>query len=216
MSLFNILCRRGVPFLTNQTFEMPVTGFANNETWVTAGTGTVNPVYATSPIQGTQSLLIQTSAQQASAYHTFTAQSTLFVKFRFRIDLGTTSLNPIIATIRNGTTVLATLSMAGTSSHLLRVTSGGGTANSSTDVIPTGTDLYGWFEYAAGTGSNAVARAGWATTDTKPTLVATGGKTCVSSNGTATASANRLYIGHTANTTVTNVFDVVQSAASAF
>jgi hypothetical protein len=200
--------------LVDQNFETPTTGYDNGETWTSAGTGTIDPAESTVVLVGTQSLQFILSGQTGSSYTDFTAQSSLFTKFRFRVA-STNGGNQVIATIRNGTTVLGTLTLVG-ASRVLRATAAGGSNGTSSDVLPLDTDIYVWFEYVAGSGTDAICRAGWATTDTKPSLASTGAKTGVSSNGTATASADRIYLGNTGSGTAEFYFDAVQALGSTF
>lgn len=202
----------GSSFLLNQNFEG--TGYDNGETWTEAGTGTVDEDHTGTVIAGSQSLRINLASQNGSSYTEFTAQSALYIKFRFRVA-STNGGNQVVATIRDGATVLGTLTLAG-ASRVLRATAAGGSNGTSTDVLPVDTNLYVWFEYIQGTGANAICRCGWATTDSKPSLASTGTKTGVSSNGTSTSQPNRLYFGNTGTGIVECFFDVVQAASSAF
>lgn len=202
----------GPTFSLHQNFEG--TGYDNSETWNAAGTGTIDPDESTVVIAGSQSLQLVLAGQTGSTYSEFSAQSSVFCKCRFRVA-STNSGNQVFATIRNGTTVLATFTMAG-ASRVLRATAAGGSNGTSTDAVPVDTDLYVWMEYVAGSGSNAIARIGWATTDSKPSLAATGARAGVSSNGTTTDSGTRFYLGNTNSGTMECFFDVVQVAGAAF
>jgi hypothetical protein len=129
--------------LLDQNFETGTTGYDNSETWVEAGTGTVEAANTTTVIAGTQSLQFILSGQTGSTYGSFSAQSSLFVRFRFRVA-STNGGNQVIATIRNGSTVLGTLTLAG-ASRVLRATAAGGSNGTSSDVLPLNTDIYIWF-----------------------------------------------------------------------
>lgn len=201
-------------YLVNQNFETPTTGYDNGETWTEAGVGTVEAANTSTVIVGSQSLQILLSAQTGSTYVSFAAQGSLFTKFRLRVA-STNGGNQVIATIRDGATIVGTLTLAG-ANRVIRATAAGGTNATSTDVLPLNTDIYVWFEYVKGTGANSICRAGWATTDSKPALTSTGGKTALSSNGTATTDATRIYLGNTANGTFEAFFDVVQALNSTF
>jgi hypothetical protein len=203
----------GPSYLVNQNFETPTTGYDNGESWTEAGTGTVEAANTTTVIVGTQSLQINLAAQTGSTDISFTAQSSLFCKFRFRV--ASTSGNPTIATIRNGSTILGSLILVGVNRTLRTVAAGGSNASSST-TLPANTDIYIWLEFVQGTGANAICRAGWATTDIKPSLTATGAQTCLSNNGTSTAQADHLYLGHSVSSTFQAFYDVVQAAGTAF
>lgn len=200
----------GSSFLLEEGFEG--TGYEN--TWTAAGTGTVDPDESTTVISGSQSLHINLVSQTGSTYSDFTAQSSVFVKLRLRVA-STNGGTQTIATLRNGTTLLASLILAGTN-RVIRANAAGGSNNTSTDVLPVDTDLYVWFEYVKGTGTDAICRVGWATTDTKPTFTAAGGKTAISANGTATVDADRIYLGNTSSGVFEAYFDAVQVSDSAF
>lgn len=210
----------GPSWIIQQGFEG--TGYDNGETWVEAvvSEGTVDPNSTTTVLAGSQSLrlTLPTTQDGASTYNQFTGVSKLYCRMMFRLisfnQVATTSLE--LASIRNGTTTLATLGIYG-QSPLLEVTAAGGSINRTSTAL-SGSTIYIWFEYEAGTGSNAIARAGWSTTITKPTLTASGGQTCVSSNGTATANATRLYLGRTVTTAYryVAVYDEIRALGSTF
>ncbi len=197
-------------WIIKQGFEG--TGYDNAETWTGTGSGTVDPDYTGLVLVGSQSLRLVSSTTTSSTRVEFAGQSKFFCRWQMRlVSVGTG--NQIIATIRVTATVRATLTIA---SGKLRVTSSGGTANDSANNVPTGTDIYLWFEYESGTGSNAVTRAGWSTDATKPTLSAGGATSCVSANGTGTDNVTRLYLGHTGNTIWEQVIDEVRALNTAF
>lgn len=199
----------GSSFLLEEGFEG--TGYEN--TWTESATGTVDEDHTGTVIVGSQSLQVNLAAQTGSTYAAFTAQGSLFCKFRYNV--ASTSGNPTIATIRNGTTILGSLILVGVN-RTMRTTAAGGSNASSSATIPTGTNIYIWFEYVKGTGANAICRAGWATTDSKPALTSTGTQTCLSSNGTSTSDADRLYLGHSVSSTYECFYDAVQVSATAF
>lgn len=204
----------GPSFILEEDFEIPTTGYEN--TWVEAGGGTIDPANTTTVLVGSQSLQILLATQTGSTYHEFASHSSIFCKFRFRVA-STNGGNQIFVSIRSGTTVLANYTMAG-ASRLLRATAAGGGNSTSSDAVPVDTDLYVWIEYEAGPGTLSVARIGWATTDSKPSLASTGAKTGVSTSTSAPAgtSANRLYLGNTGTGTMECFFDAVQVSDTAF
>ena len=204
----------GASYLFNQNFETTTTGYDPPETWVEAGAGTIEAANTATVIAGSQSLQIAMASQAASTYVGFTAQAALYIKFRFRVA-STNGGNQVVATIRDGTTVLGTLTLAG-ASRVMRATATGAGNGTSTDVLPVDTNVYVWFEYIQGTGANAICRVGWATTDTKPSLASTGAKAGVSSGGTSTAAPNRFYLGNTGTGVAECFYDVVQGSGSAF
>jgi hypothetical protein len=200
----------GSSFLLEEGYEG--TGYEN--TWTAAGTGTVDPDEASTVIAGSQSLRVNLSAETGSAYAEVSAQSHLYTKFRLRVA-STNGGNQTIATIRDGTTTLGTLVLIGVN-RVLRVVNPGGGNGSSSATLPTNTNLFIWFEYVQGTGSNAIVRAGWDTSDSKPSLASSGAQTCYNGAGTSTATANRLYLGHSVSSTYECFFDAVQVSATAF
>lgn len=203
-------------FLVNQNFETTTTGYDNSETWVEAGTGTIEAANTSTVIVGSQSLQINLASVPGSTYTEFSAQTSFFVKFRFRVA-STNGGNQLIATIRNGATVVGTLTLAG-ANRVLRATVVGGANGTSTAALPTDSNIYIWFEYIKGTldVSNAICRAGWSSDGTKPNLSSTGTHSAVSTVNATTSDATRLYLGNTANGIVECFYDVVQAASSAF
>lgn len=196
-------------WIIQQGFEG--TGYDHGETWTAAGTGSVDPDSTATVLEGTQSLRIQLTSQTGSTYREVTAAGALYVRMLFRMD---STGNGVLATVRTANTIRATVSRV---SNKLRVQASGGTVNDSTSDLPTGTTLYLWLEYISGTGSDAIARAGWSTTPTKPTLSASGSTTCACTNGSGTGTVNRLYLGTTASTpSLDAVYDQVRGLNSAF
>ena len=207
----------GSYFLVNQNFEGA--GYDNGETWTESATGTVDEDHTGTVIAGSQSLQVNLAAQTGSTYASFTAINDVYCKFRFRVA-STNNGNQVVATIRSGTTVLATYTMAG-ASRVLRATAAGGANGTSSDAVPVDTDLYVWIEYQAGPGTLSVARIGWvavADYTGKPSLASTGAKTGVSTSTSAPAGTNadRLYLGNTGSGTMECFYDAVQVSASAF
>lgn len=198
-------------WLVSQNFETEITGYDNGEAWVESGT--VDPAYTSVVLVGGQSLHINLAGAAGSTYVEFADQTVIYAKMKFRVAL-TNGGNQVIATIRNGATVLATFQMAG-ANRVLRATATGGSNGTSSDVLPVDTDVFVWLEYAVGSGSNSIARIGWATTDTKPNMASTGGKVGVS-NGTNTSLINRLYLGNTGSGTMEVYYDAVQASDAAF
>lgn len=199
----------GSSFLVQEGFEG--TGYEN--TWTESATGTVDEDHTGTVIAGSQSLQINLSGQTGSAYVSFAGQSSLFCKFRFRVASTNGGTQPI-ATIRNGTTVLGTLALAGANRNL-RATAVGGANGTAGDTIATTGPIYVWVEYVKGTGADAIFRCGWSDTDSKPTMTSTGTRTGYST-GSATTDATRLYLGNTNTGTVECFFDAVQVSATAF
>lgn len=187
-----------------ETFE--ATGYDAGNTWTEAGSATPDEDYAgASLIDGSQSLQINVTAQTSSTELTYTlaqADQYFFCKVR---KVGGTS-NPLIVTLRNGTTSLAIISL--TSSDTVTVTASGGTADATTDTFADGTVIYLWLHFTQGSGANAAIRAWASTTGTKPADGGTG--YAESLDGTTTAQGNRFRLGFTASSTCEVIFDTVK------
>lgn len=197
----------GPSYLVNQNFETPVTGYDNGETWVEGGSGTKLPAYAVDPIVGTQSLQISMAGTGGYTSTEFTQQASVICAFRLRIDSFT------------GETALAAFSTPGPGSNrctlflqadgTIRIQLSTGPNNAATDVMPTGTDLWVWMEFTAGSGGDASARGAWSTTSTKPTIVASGGKTCEATGGGEISQAGNILLGSGDAETAVLVYDVI-------
>jgi hypothetical protein len=181
--------------------------------WSETGAGTLNEDYATSPIVGSQGLQVACSANNAAAFLGFTAASSRYEFFRLRID-STAAAGQNFFSFRTTTTARGSVFI--TSAAKLQVQASGGTANTCTDSLPTATNIYVWVEVISGSGADGILRAGWSTDGTKPTLSATGAKSCASTDGTYTSTYNRAYFGATAGSiTYSLVFDRVIGHTSA-
>ncbi|MEO7723200.1 MAG: choice-of-anchor Q domain-containing protein [Chthoniobacterales bacterium] len=177
--------------LINQGFAGP--GYDNGETWTPSGKGTIDPDSTSSPIVGGQSLEINLSAKTGKTFASFAAQDNVYGFCRIRWHSHTNS--PAIISFRNSAGfVRGTVSILNATNAMRGAASSGTNADSSTGM-PVNTNIYVWFEYQKGTGSNAIFRCGWSTTGTKPDLSATGAQTCNSSNGMGKDQISRIYLG---------------------
>jgi hypothetical protein len=215
MSFINIIAsskrRSGIPpepaWLIKQDFEG--VGYDNGETWVQGGgSGIMDPDYTTDPISGAESLQISgSSSTNVFSYYQFTDKGAFYVRMRCRIE----SADSIFASMRSSATTRATLSI---NSGKLRVLVGGGSNVNSLNNIPIATNIYIWFEFEKGTGSNAIARASFSLNSTKPDW--SSGDACVSSGGNVTADVNRLYLGSTTAVAGNTIFDEIRGFDSSF
>lgn len=209
MNLIGVIAnsrRRSAPpepsWVIKQGFEGP--GYDNGETWVQGGgSGIVNPDYSINPIAGSESLEITGGGNNNTfTYFEFSANANFYVRMRARIvtDSG------IMASIRAPTS--ATRANLTFSSGKLRVQASGGSNVNSVDNVPIGSNIYIWFEYEKGTGSNAIARAGWSLNSTKP--IWGSNTTCISNNGTGTDDVYRFYLGSTLGSSGSFIFDEIR------
>lgn len=181
-----------LPYLVNQNFEG--TGYDNSETWTETGTG-IDEDYATSPapLLGSQSCrIVSTGGADTRTVKTFTAQSTLYAHVLWhRVS------NP-------GTEDIISFRSTGSARLTIRITTGGaitvvhGSATATvTDTVATGSTIHIWAKYVQGTGSDGVAEVGYSTDTTRPT---SGTKFASLSNGTATTTVDRIYLGDAGGT----------------
>lgn len=208
MNLIGVISnsRRRVPsepsWVIRQDFEGA--GYDNDETWFQgAGAGVIDPDYNLDPIVGAESLEITGGGNNNTfTYFEFSANANFYVRMRARIitDSG------IMASIRAPT--IATRANLTFNSGKLRVQASGGSNVNSVDNVPIGANIYIWFEYEKGTGSDAVARAGWSLDSTKP--IWGSDTTCVSNNGTGTDDVYRLYLGSSLGSSGSFIFDEVR------
>jgi hypothetical protein len=184
----------GATYLINQRFEgtggAPTDdGYDNSEVW-TESLGTPNEDYTTTILQGSESLLLDSSGgtSQRADSPNFTATAHVYGYMRIRINAMPSSGSQSIFTVRNGTTALldAQLNAAGT----LRVDIG---ANSTLTVtaMSTGTTYHLWWEYQAGSGANAVGNIAFSTDGVRPT---SGNQFSGRTDGTATLNANNIRL----------------------
>ena len=207
------------PQLLNEQFEAPgATG------WVTSSVAPQAPwndQYATAPapIAGSYSCQIASAATaRINAYKNFTATGSCYLRFRFYY-ITASGGNGTLCTLRDASgTIVASLGLASTS-NIFRVSIGAGGATNSVTAPAANTLLYGWLEYVKGTGSNAIARAGWTTTGARPSWPTSGasGSLVAQINGTATADAARVMFGTNASLINYNiVIDDIQIQATPF
>lgn len=148
-------------------FEERFEGVGYQNTWDETGTtGTCDEDYATSPLEGSQSLhLVATNQHPITKAALPSDQSELWVFFRLRIDTALTTARRVFALIdtaaaeKYGVTV-------GTDNTLAPFNGNAGTAT--VDALVTGSDYNVWAHFLKGTGSNGGASVGFSTTGTEP------------------------------------------------
>lgn len=205
MMVVNSMRLRSQPWLIHQEFER--TGF-QPEIWQTLGLGTIDPNYTTNPapLAGTQSLYLA-FGNQTRTIRTFGSQGAVYSRFMFRTSSATNANTRVCSFLNSGGAEVAALFW--TAAGRARLTSGGVNNDSATN-FPVDTTVYCWFEYIKGTGANGIARFGWNTTNSKPTLVASGTDTCAVTTSTATTDATSLRLGWINNVaTIWQMYDDV-------
>lgn len=178
----------GSSYLINQNFEG--TGYDNSETWTEFGTATIDEDYTGVVLAGSQSLRIKSTASSGRAVSpTFSDASDCWVYFLFRpVTIPGTSHGA--AMLRNGTTVVLTITINATGSLSIRNGSSGGTTT--TNTMSTGTTYHVWGHYIAGSGADGFGSVGFSTTGTKPT---SGTSYTEHTTGNGTASVNAMQCG---------------------
>lgn len=198
--------------LINEQFEGP--GSSGWTYTVSLSSRAWSDQYVTSPapLVGSYSARIQatlTTPNQVNAQKTFSSSGNVYCRFLINHQ-GYTSGNTTLATIRDSAgNILATFGLFNNVSSAPRATATGGSIVNALTSPTIGTTYYCWFEYEKGTGTDAVCRAGYSTTSSRPTWPTTGigsGFLAVSINGTVTANADRIMFG--SNTSATN-YDVI-------
>lgn len=208
--------RFGIAQLINEQFESPgATGWTSN---TTSPNLAWSDQYVTSPapLVGSYSARIQATAttpNQVNAQKTFTASGTVYCRFRINHQRATSG-NGTLASMRDSAgNVLASFGLINATNASRAVPTGGTTISGSAPTLST--TYYGWFEYEKGTGVNAVCRVGYSVTSTRPTTWT--GLLAASTNGTATANADRIMFGTTsAATNYDVIIDDIQIQSTPF
>lgn len=180
----------GSSYLIEQNFEG--TGYDNSESWVEAGTGTIDEDSTTSPLLDSQSLRTSATTQTARATTPdFAAQDDMWVYFQFRVNGSLPAGAITVLTIRNnadGECLRVRLLASGA----LSVRAGGGTDSPTTDTLSSDTVYHVRAHYIKGSGANAVGQVEFSTTST---FLGSGNKWKESTNGTATTDAVKFGLG---------------------
>lgn len=179
-------------YLICEDFETATTGYDDPAaTWteVEPANSVVNPAYATAPLAGSQSLLLDINEYSLTVgvWASFTAQDTVYAytMFRTNYDVGQ---DVILLQDSSGNALCRAYR---TSGDVLKAWSSG----SSPDTVATmaiNTTYHVWMRYTKGTGSNAVCSVAFSTDGTEPT---SGNNFASCTDGTETAQAARVYLG---------------------
>jgi hypothetical protein len=179
------------------------TGYDNGETWTAGGTGTINPDYTTTVLEGSQSLLFDATAQAPILSHIFSStQSEIWGYFLFRpTALPNTTKNTITIKDYLGNNSY-TIEFRTTGGWLVRINGSGATAETTTKMT-TGTTYHCWYHVKNGSG-NAVATFGFSTDGTEPT---SGDAFNSKTNGTEADVLASIDIGWIGNATMSFILD---------
>lgn len=171
----------------------------------TAAGGTVNWDSTSTPLDGSQSLLLAGSGASSYSCYPITSASSLYAHLRYRPTDSTpaTSHNIIAFSSDNEcSTQVATVDIR--TIAYLRVYHGSSYLTSSDVVFGDATLIHIWFEYVAGSGADGSYAVYWSADGTKP-----GSPNLSGSNGTATASIQSVSVREYANTTGGAYFDQI-------
>lgn len=158
--------------------------------------GSVTWEYATSPapLLGAKSVLLDGSAANATSQKSLTSASEYWGYFLLNCTLLPSSGGSrAFLYLRNGTTVVCTWFIVGTTG-LIKATPLGGSSVTTTDGISASTLYHIWVHYKAASiapGSDAIAEAEFSTTATR---LGSGNKYIICSNGTNTANVDNLRL----------------------
>lgn len=197
----------GFTYLLVENFEganSDSQGIAGYDTpGIVSSSASVNPNYATSPapLEGTYSLRPGTSSRYIDIPVTGSPRG-----FYVRAHPVTTAASTVMRLL-NGSTTVAIIEM--TSGNKIKLTHGTVVGGSMTDSFVVGTTWRLWIYYAPATsGANGVLRAGFSSSDTKPT---SGNRFVEMTNGDATLEANWFRVGGLGSNVI---FDKVRVSAS--
>ena len=205
----------------NEQFEAP--GGTGWTSITTAGYAAWNDQYQDA-ILGNYSALIQgDNVNRINAYKDFTATSTCYMRFQFRVGAPNYAYanNQILCSFLDASgNVLCSIALANTTGRF-RVSMPGVTTTSVAITASEETIYYGWLEYEKGTGVNAIARVGWSTSPNRPAWPTVGpsGSLVVSSSlgGTPVNNVTRVRFGRVdAAVTYTYTIDDIQIRATPF
>jgi hypothetical protein len=167
---------------------------AGYQTSWTEVTGNANEDYATAPapLEGTQSLYMQTEAAQQEVRKSFTASDTVYVYMLFRSTTLPAGLRQQFAIKDGSGNTLMEAHLVPGPPWQWEVSDGVSVSSSGGATVSNGTTYHIWMEYTRGGGANSVHKFCWSTDGVKPTA----GTAFINfSNGTSTGQASRFEIG---------------------
>lgn len=181
-------------FLWCQNFETETTGYDNSETW--SKSGTVDPVYTTAILRGTQSCAL---ADGSSLYRNVTTDGEVYAFGRFQFTDATPTAGTIIFKAMNAASDVGwvTLNTTGKLSCI------NGTANNtaSGDALSNDTTYYIWIRIKAATSAEAtdgIVTAEVSTTQNRADIVAALGCSVTAGNDDDTDITSIRYMNSAA------------------
>lgn len=194
---YSVTTLAGVSYLINQNFEG--TGYDNSESWTTQNS-TIDPDYTATVLAGSQSLALSGSGgPNVYNTNTFTASSSVYVRFMFRISSYPGS-NSTIFRLENGTNAQTWVQLGTTGG--LRLYHNGVSVDSLSN-ISVNTTYYIWVRYT----NSGVGEIGVSTTSTQPTMATI-------SNGADTQQINRVRAISSFN--AIHIYDDIKVSTTAF
>ena len=205
----NAVGTSGVSYFFEERFEG--TGYQNTWTENGANTGVCNEDYSTSPLEGTQGLLLSGTTQKASTGFTFPSDVAEFWGFfKLRIDTALTTNRVFFEWLNASATRVAGLTLSTT--NTLTPISGTLAGSATVDAMSLATDYNIWIHFLKGSGANSVFSVGFSTGTTE----VTGGNAFSSkTNGNCTTDAHDFTIDTQVNTTFAVVFDKLLMSTTA-
>jgi hypothetical protein len=133
-------------YLVCQNFETASTGYDNGETWV-VDSATIDPVYTTTILRGTQSL--HGSGGNAQVHTTFANQSDVWMYCLIRF-ISFTSANGITFRFQDNPVTKNLLCLQLNNTGTVSVFSDGSSSSNSACTLSTGTTYSMWMHFVAG------------------------------------------------------------------
>jgi len=171
-------------YLLSETFSGDLTAYTL--------AGTTTPIITSGELD-----MVDTGTDPSVTSGTFTAQSTIYAAFKFRLTVNESTTTADIFQLLNGSTIMCKVSHVNgllVMYHGTRQSVGGININADTDY-------YVWVKYVVGTGANGTAELYLSETTTKPTVtktITTGTSTAnvdgIKMSGRHSSSVNHTYI----------------------
>jgi len=204
----NAVGSSGVSYFFEERFEG--TGYQNS--WTESGTGTKDEDYTTSPLEGSQSLLLSGTAQTPQTTVVLSSdQSELWCFFRLRVDTAPNVTRQIVQ-YRNSSAALVGAVNLVVTTNALQARNGAQAGVATVDGLTVGTDYNVWFYWKKGTGADGIARVGFSTSGTEVTSGNAFTQTLV---GNSVTDAHDIHCGFTSNTTGAIVLDKILISTTA-
>lgn len=195
---------QGTAYLVNQRFEGA--NYDNGESWTETGIGVVDEDYTGVVLDGTQSLRLSGTGEDAASKITFSATSEIWGYMMFRTQ-GSNTVSNILRILAAADTPVASVYNDGTGKLVAYDDVGASGTAGTVDAMSPDTTYHLMWRYKKGTGSDSVIEVEFSTT---PTFTGSGNKFTSKTNGQAVSDAVGIELGNrTAAFTYDLVFDKV-------